>query len=101
MNNHDGRAAFRALGRTEKEGLFLQILETPAFDYKGSWGEWLHTWIEDQSAEGRPLGEIAGRMDFPTYQDACVDDPWIFLERHVYWLSEQGYVRVIRIEAIT
>jgi len=69
MEDGNGRAAFRALPRSEKEQLYLDILETPPFDFKGSWGEWLHTWLEDQSAEGRPLGEIAKRMDFPTYQD--------------------------------
>ncbi len=100
MSNRDGRAAFRALARARKEELFLDILETPSFDHKGSWGEWLHIWLEDQAAEGRSLGEIAGRMDFPTYQDASVDDPWIFLERHVCWLIERGYVRVVRIEVV-
>ena len=100
MVDGNAHAAFRALQRSEKEKLYLDILETPPFDFKGSWGEWLHTWLEDQSAEGRPLGEIAKRMDFPTYQDTSVDDPWIFLERHVCWLVEQGYVRVVRIEAI-
>jgi hypothetical protein len=101
MDDKDGRAAFRALPRAEQEKLYLDILETPPFDHKGSWGEWLHAWLEDQSAEGRPLGEIARRMDFPTYQDSSVDDPWVFLERHVCWLIERGYVRVVRIEAVT
>ncbi len=92
--------AFRNLTRAEKEYLLLDILETPPLQHRGSWGEWLHTWLEDQSAEGRPLGEIAKRMDFPTYQDACEDDPWNFLERHICWLIEQGYVRVVRVETV-
>ena len=100
VGNERLRAAFRALPRSEKERLYLDILDTPPLDHKGSWGEWLHTWLEDQSAEGRRLGEIAERMDFPTYQDAVVDDPWNFLERHVSWLIEQGYVRLVRIEAV-
>ena len=99
--NTNGRASFRALERSEKEQLFLDIRDTPPLDHKGSWGEWLHTWLEDQAAEGRPLGEIAKRMDFPTYQDASIDDPWNFLERHVCWLIERGYVRLVRIEVVT
>lgn len=100
MGSGKVRAIFRALPRTEKESLFLDILEKPRFDHKGSWGEWLHAWIEDQAAEGRPLGEISTRMDFPTYQEATVDDPWNFLERHVCWLIEQGCARVVRIEPL-
>ena len=91
---------FRGMTRTEKERLFLDILDTPPLRHRGRWGEWLHTWLEDQAAEGRPLGEIAKRMDFPTYQNADLDDPWNFLERHVNWMLEHGYVRVIRIEVI-
>lgn len=100
MKNDAARAAFRALPRSEQEGLFLDILETPPFAQKGSWGEWFHTWLEVQAAEGRCLGQIAGRLDFPTYQDTCVDDPWNFLERHVCWLIERAHVRVVRIEVI-
>ena len=74
--------------------------QRPVPDQRLKLGPFLHTWLEDQSAEGRRLGEIAEHMDFPTYQDATVDDPWNFLERHVSWLIEQGYVRLVRIEAV-
>lgn len=101
MKNEAGRIVFRALSRLEKERLFLDIRETPPFAYQGSWGEWFHTWLEDQSAEGRCLGEIAGRLDFPAYRDTNVDDPWNFLERHVSWLIEHAYARIVRIEVVT
>jgi hypothetical protein len=95
-----GRATFRGMERTDKERLFLDVLDTPPLHHTGSWGEWLHTWLEDQAAEGHTLGEIAKRMDFPTYQNALIDDPWNFLERHVDWMIDKGYVRVIRIEVV-
>jgi hypothetical protein len=87
--------------RPEQERLFLDILETPPFVHRGSWGEWFHTWLTDQAAEGRCLGEISRDMDFPSYQDNCEDDPWDFLERHVCWLIERAYARVVRIELVT
>lgn len=100
VKDEAGRVAFRALPRAEKERLFLDILETPPFAYKGSWGEWFHTWLEDQTAEGRCLGQISGRLDFPDYQSLGTDDPWNFLERHVCWLIENAYARVVRIEVV-
>ena len=100
MGSGNVRAIFRALSRTEKESLFLDILEKPPFENKGSWGEWFHAWLEDQAAEGRPLGEISRRMDFPRYLDSLPDDPWRFLERHICWMIERGHARVVRIEPI-
>lgn len=91
---------FRALSRSEKERLFLDILEKPPFGYKGSWGEWFHAWLEDQAAEGRPLGEISQRLDLPPYEGSRVDDAWNFLERHICWLIERGHARVVRIEPL-
>lgn len=101
MKNEEGRAAFRALPRAEKQNLFLDILETPPFAYKGSWGEWFHAWLVDQSAEGRTLGEIAARLDFPSYLDEGVSDHWSFLERHVCWLIENAYAQVVRITLVS
>jgi hypothetical protein len=100
MGNSEGCVAFRALARSEQEQLFLDILGTPPLTNRGSWGEWLHTWLEDQAAEGRPLGEIAKRMDFPAYQDSSLDEPWNFLERHVSWLIDRGYLRLVRIDVV-
>lgn len=93
-------STFRTLPRIEKERLFLDILGTPALECKGSWGEWLHTWIEDQAAEGHALGEIARRMDYPTYADGHADEPWNFLERHVSWMIDRGLARLVRIEVV-
>jgi hypothetical protein len=93
-------AAFRALPRKEQERLFLDILETPPFRHKGGWGRSFHTWLEEQSAESRPLGEIAARLDFPTYHGASVDDPWNFIGRHTVWLIENGYARVFLVEVV-
>ena len=92
---------FRELSRPEQERLFLDILKTPAFVHKGSWSEWLHSWLTDQAAEGRSLGEIAARMDFPIYRDGSADEAWEFLERHVGWLIDQAYAQVVRIEVIS
>jgi len=93
-------SSFRALPRAEQEQLFLDIIKTPAFTHKGSFGEWFHCWLEDQSAESRPLGEIAKRLDFPNYRDADIEDPWAFFIRHISWLIEEGYARVVRIVVV-
>ena len=100
MKNEAGRAIFSAMPRDEKERLFLDILETPPFAHKGSWGEWFHAWLEDQSAEGRCLAEIAARLDFADYYDAGADAPWAFIERHVSWLIHHAYARVVRIDVV-
>ncbi len=93
-------STFRQLQRAEQEQLFLDILKSPGFTHAGTWGEWFHAWLEDQSAEGRTLGQIAARLDLPSYRDGDAKDPWEFLERHVSWLIEQGLARVVRIEVI-
>lgn len=100
MTNSNAATSFRALPRGEQEQLFLDIIKTPPFKHKGSWGEWFHSWLEDQSAESRSLGQIANRLDFPAYRDNGIEDPWRFFERHVCWLIEEGYARVVRIEVI-
>ena len=97
----DARCAdYLALPRCEREALFLDVLKTPPFRTKGSWGEWFHAWLEDQCAEGRWLGEIARRIDLPVYYDDGGIDSWQFLERHVCWLISQGYARVVRVQII-
>lgn len=100
MTEFEPSKTFRELSRPEQERLFLDVLKTPAFVHKGSWGEWLHCWLTDQAAEGRCLGEIAARMDFPIYRDGSADEAWEYLERHVGWLIDQTYARVVRIEVI-
>ena len=96
----DRCADYLALPRSERETLFLDVLKTPPFRTKGSWGEWFHAWLEDQCAEGRWLGEIARRIDLPVYYDDGGIDSWQFLERHVCWLISQGYARVVRVQII-
>jgi len=100
MTEFELSAAFRELSRQEQERLFLDILKIPPFAHKGSWGEWLHCWLTDQAAEGRSLGEIAARMDLPVYPDGSGDEAWDLLERHVGWLIDHAYARVVRIEVV-
>ena len=100
MTDFESSAAFHECSRSEQERLFLDVLKTPPFAHKGSWGEWLHCWLTDQAAEGRSLGEIASRMDYPVYRDGSTEEAWEFLERHVGWLIDQGYARVVRIEIV-
>ena len=100
MTEPDLSAAFRELSRSERERLFLDILETPPFAHKGSFGEWVHCWLTDQAAEGRSLGEIASRMDHPVFRDGSPDEAWEWLDRHVGWLIDGGYARVVRIEVV-
>lgn len=92
--------AFRALPREVKERLHLEILMPPPLRHRGSWGEWLQAWLEDEAATGRSLGAIAARMDYPHYDDAKWDEPWDFLERHVAWLIARGYARVVCLEPL-
>ena len=101
MNNDEGHTKFRALSKSEKKRLFLDFQKTPPFVEKGSWGEWFHSWLEDQAAEGRCLGEIEKRVDLPPYLDCQINEPWFFLERHVGWLIQNGYARVVRIEVLS
>jgi hypothetical protein len=92
--------SFRALRPSEKERLFLDILKTPDFEVPDGWGARFHAWLEEEAAEGRSLGEIGLRIDLPrTAMDAPID-PWDLLERHVSWLLERGYARVVRIEVV-
>ena len=90
---------FERLSRAEQERLFLDILEKPAGTGTGTWGAWFHAWLEEQCAEGRSLGEIAARIDLPSYADERCDG-WTFLMRHVRWMVESGYARIVRIQVL-
>ena len=91
---------FRSLLSSEKERLFLDILKTPEFDYPDGWGARFQAWLEEQAAEGRPLGDIVRRIDLPGVEPGVVDDSWDLLERHVSWLLERGDARLVRIEIV-
>lgn len=100
MHHPDRHHEFDRLTRGQQERLFLDVLEKPDHATRGTWSEWFHAWLEDQSAEGRSLGEIAKRFDLPPYDDG-IGDAWELLVRHVRWMVASGHARVVRIEVIT
>lgn len=101
MIHRDASELFRSLPREDKEGLFLDVLGTPPFEGAGTWGERFHYWLEEQAAEGLPLGQIARRMDVPWDRDeADQPSPWRLLDAYVAWMIEGGFGRVVRIEVV-
>lgn len=99
-NQETPRSEFCSLSREEKEQLFLDIIKAPPFATKGTWGEWFHTWLEDQAAEGFPLGAIAARIDLPSYENADPTEAWHMLDRHITWLIDNGFARVVSIRVV-
>lgn len=100
MQHRNARATYRRMSRPDKEGLFLDILETPPFPDKDGWGVRFHAWLEEQAAEGRTLGEIALLLDLPDSGDEGLGNSWRTLDEYISWLIGHGYARVVRIEII-
>lgn len=99
----ESRSEFDDLPASERKKLFLDVLKTPPFSTPGTWGEWFHAWLEDQAAEGRSLAEIAQRLDLPRYDDGhgIEDESWELLDRHVVWMIDRGYARVVLIRVVS
>jgi hypothetical protein len=100
MTHRDASEHFRSLPREAKERLFLDVLGTPPFGGAGTWGERFHYWLEEQAAEGLPLGQIARRMDLPWDRDEATPSPWRLLDAYVAWMIAGGFGRVVRIEVV-
>lgn len=95
---------FKGLYRFEKEILYLDLRERPAFPPESEWALRFHDWLEKQVRAGRSLGEIVRAEDFPREQEGGrgeqadpASDPWSALDAHVTWLLELGVARAIRL----
>ena len=100
MTSATASAVYRGLSRPDRARLFLDVLGSPSFADEAGWGARFHAWIEEQAAEGRPLGEIVRRIDLPRSSADSGADPWQILDEHVAWMIEQGHARLVRIEVI-
>jgi len=90
---------FCRLHRFEKELLYLDLLERPAFVSESTWRARFHAWLEQQVHAGRRLGEIVRSADLPRPDDTTqrAADPWTLLDSHVMWLIDRGLARGVRI----
>jgi len=88
---------FRNLSRFEKQVLYLELVERPAFDARSARLERFHMWLEKQVAAGLSLGEIAQAIDMPERDPSRPAACWHMLDEHVTWLIEHRYARGVRV----